>query len=401
MLALLGLILASCTTTENTGSTTTSVEGSTPETTAVHSGPPEEDSSETDQVVMARADQATGYFQAYVYKALLEELGYEVTDPAANEMGPSLAYPLMAAGEVDFWVNGHMPGHLHWFDTLLEDGSLVGNHLTVFGPVPDSPGEHASSFTGSESGELVDGVSQGYLITKSFAERYGITTMDELNASAAALAAFDEVDPDPGNGMFDIYGCQVSFTCDNIIQNQIVFSGWANIQQRVVDSYELVVVEAIDKVSKNLPMVIYAWTPSTYVAQLIPGENVVWLGVDGVLDDSNPSGERGGEGHDQRPGTANIDPDRCPSAAQLGFCRLGWLASDILVTANNDFLSQNPAAAKLFELVSIPVLDVSRALLAQDADADAGEALWLAATDWIAKNREIVDTWLSVASAAG
>ena len=33
-------------------------------------------------VRMARANWSTGYFQAEVYRALLEELGYEVSDPS-------------------------------------------------------------------------------------------------------------------------------------------------------------------------------------------------------------------------------------------------------------------------------------------------------------------------------
>ena len=88
-------------------------------------------------------------------------------------------------------------------------------------------------------------------------------------------------------------------------------------------------------------MVIYTWTPSTYVTELIPGENVVWLAVDDVIDDSNPLGVDGGEGHSQLPGTARIDADQCPAAADHpeGLCQMGWIAADIKVTANNEFLA--------------------------------------------------------------
>lgn len=180
-----------------------------------------------------------------------------------------------------------------------------------------------------------------------------------------------------------------------------MFSGWDNVDQHVTDSYEIMAAEAIAKVSEDAPVVIYMWTPSKYAALLIPGQNVVWLGVNSVLDDSNPSGVRGGEGHDQRPGIANADADRCPSAAELGFCQLGWIATDILVTANNDFLARNPEAAKLFELVSIPVLDVSEALLAQSEGAVTEGAIRILATEWIAENRELVEMWLLEAAVAG
>ncbi len=53
--------------------------------------------------------------QAELYKILLEELGYEVSEPSALELGPSLAYLAMAEGEADFWVNSWYPGHLSWY----------------------------------------------------------------------------------------------------------------------------------------------------------------------------------------------------------------------------------------------------------------------------------------------
>jgi glycine betaine/proline transport system substrate-binding protein len=354
-------------------------------------------------VTMGRADWATGYFQAAVYRALLQELGYEVTDPSELELGPSLAYLGMAQGDFDFWVNSWIPGHLSWLDPELPDGSQVGDHLTIFGPTPTAAGEFADVFVDAP-GEMVAGGLQGFLITKSFAEEYDIKTMDDLNNNPDALAAYDAADPVPGNGIADIYGCQESYTCDNIITDQIAFGNgsepWGNIQQ-VIAGYDSMVAEAVGKANAGEPMVIYTWTPSAYITQLIPGESVVWLGVEAVLDDSNPAGEEGGEAYDQRPGTANIGEDQCPSAADMGTCQVGWIVADILVTANTEFAEANPAAAKLFELVQLSVIDVSLANVAQAGGADTNEAIQGLAADWIADNRDAVDGWLSEAAAAG
>lgn len=60
-------------------------------------------------VTMARADWTTGYFQAEVYKLLMEDLGYNVSEPSSLELGPSLAYLSMSQGEIDFWVNSWYP----------------------------------------------------------------------------------------------------------------------------------------------------------------------------------------------------------------------------------------------------------------------------------------------------
>ena len=160
------------------------------------------------------------------------------------------------------------------------------------------------------------------------------------------------------------------------------------------------VAEAIDKANSDIPMVIYTWTPSAYITQLIPGDNVLWIGVEDVLDDSNPTGQDGGEGHDQRPGTANIGADTCPVAGDLGTCQLGWIAADILVTANADFVDANPAAAALFDVVSLPIIDVSLANVEQDNGRNTNEDIKELAREWIANNRSTVDGWLDAAKAA-
>lgn len=333
-------------------------------------------------ITMARADWSTGYFQAAVYQQMLQELGYEVSDPSELELGPSLAYLAMAEGDFDFWVNSWYPGHSSWWDPELPDGTKVGDHLTVVGE------------------EMIAGGLQGYLVTKSFAEEFGLTTLDDLENNADALAAFDAVDPVPGNGIADIYGCSESWTCDNIITSQIAFSGWQNIQQTIA-GYDAMMAEAVDKANSDVPMVIYTWTPSAYITQLIPGSNVVWIGVEETIDDSNPSGQDGGESHDQRPGTANISADLCPVADVQGVCQLGWIAADIQVTANTMFLEANPVAAKLLEVVVLPIIDVSLANVEQGAGRDTNEDIQALASEWIERNRSTVDGWIADALAAG
>ena len=335
-------------------------------------------------VIAARADWITGYFQAELYKLLLEELGYDVSYPAEIEIGPSLAYLAMAQGDIDYWPNSWYPGHLAWHLPELPDGSQVGHHISIVGE------------------QMLSGGLVGFMVTKSFADEYGVYTMDELNRNAAALAAFDAADPMPGNGVADIFGCAEAWTCEDIITNMIVFGGWDNINQITAD-YDAMFAEAVANVRDGEPMVVLSWTPSAYVTVLRPGDNVYWMGVDEILDDSNPANQEGGERHDQRGadgtgGYATVGADQCPSAANQpdGLCPIGWIASDILITANNDFLSANPAARALFEVVRLPVIDVSLANVAQDR----GESPTDLAVQWLADNRDLVDEWIFFALAA-
>ena len=138
-------------------------------------------------VTMARANWSTGYFQAELARQLMQMLGYEVSDPADAELGPSLAYLAMAQGDADFWVNSWYPGHNSWLEAEMPDGSEVGDHVRAIGNL------------------MTAGGLQGLLITKSFAEEYGINTLDDLNSNADAIAAYDADDANPGNGIADIY----------------------------------------------------------------------------------------------------------------------------------------------------------------------------------------------------
>ena len=335
-------------------------------------------------VTAGRADWSSGYFQGELYKQLLEELGYNVSDPARLELGPSIAYIAMAQGDMDYWPNSWYPAHYAWHAPELPDGTLVGDHVSVVGE------------------ELIAGGLQGFLVTKSFADAYGVYTMDDLNRNAEALAAFDATDRVPGDGKADIFGCSQFWTCGDIIESMITFGGWDNIVQTTA-GYDVMFNQAVRRVNEGIPMVLYTWTPSAYITELRPGDNVYWMGVENILDDSNPAYLQGGESHSQRGpdgtgGFVAISEDQCPSAADQpsGQCKIGWFAADIQVTANSDFLAANPAARALFEAVRLSVIDVSLANLAMSR----GESPTVLATQWIADNRDLVDEWLAAAQAA-
>ena len=326
-------------------------------------------------ITMARADWTSGYFQSQLYKQLLEELGYSVTEPSELELSPYSAYMGMSQGDFDFWVNSWYPGDLFKWAAILPDGSTVGDHLSIVG------------------NEMTAGGAQGLLITKSFADEHGVTHLDQLNDDPAILAAFDANDPFPGNGVADIYGCQESWTCDDVIDSQIAFSNWTNIAQ-LKAGYDAMFAEATVKANAGEPMVFYTWTPSDYLAQLRPGDNVVWLAVEEVIDDSNPTGLEGGEYYDQRPGQANISPEACPAAADADTCQIGWVVANIQVTANTEWLNANPYAAELLCNVTLSVIDVSVANAGRYATEDFIAGL---AADWISDNRALVDGWLEAA----
>ena len=354
-------------------------------TTSPSTGPTSTGPGEGVSVTMARADWRSGYFQAAVYQLLLERLGYDVSEPSKAEFGPQLAYPAMAQGHADFWVNSWYPGHDRWWELELPDGSLVGDHLTKAGAVFRDGG----------------GV-QGLLITKSVADEYGITHIDQLNDDPEIRALFDG----DGDGRAEFLGCQATWTCDDMMESMIAFNEWWHLEQ-IIAGYDAMFAEAVAKVEAGEPVVIYTWTPSAYITQLRPGDNVYWLAMENVLDDSNPLGLEGGEQFDQRYWAGTTDPvqpdvpaEQCPARATADFCQLGWVPADIQVTANSAWLAANPAAAELFRQAKLSVVDVSVMNVEIEGGKNTDAEIALLAARWIAENRATVDEWIAAALAA-
>ncbi|MEM7091898.1 MAG: glycine betaine ABC transporter substrate-binding protein [Actinomycetota bacterium] len=332
---------------------------------------------------MGRANWSSGYVQAQILHDLMEELGYEVSSPDELEFAPDLGYQTMAEGDMDFWANSWYPGHLSWWEGELTDGTNVGDHLTRL-----------------EGSLMPGGGLQGMLITKAWAEAEGITTMDQINADEAL---YSQLDTD-GNGKGEFYGCPEDWTCDDIMSSQIEFAGWDNLEQTQA-GYDAMFAEFLDLASAGEPAIIYTWTPTSYLAQAIPGELTMWLSVneESVLDDSNPLGREGGEEYNQRRdgqiGYTGLSADTCLQGPDG--CQVGWLAADIEITANTDWMADNPAAEALFREFAPPLIDLAIAGVALSNSDGAQADVEAIAAGWIADNRALVDGWLDTARAAG
>lgn len=332
-------------------------------------------------VNMGRANWSTGYVHAQILHDLMEELGYEVSSPADQEFAPDLGYQTMAVGDMDFWANSWYPGHLSWWEGDLPDGTSVGDNLERI-----------------EGSGLPAAGLQGLLITRSWAEDNGIGTIEDINDNPELIAALDS----DGNGLGEIFGCPEDWTCDDIIASQIAFGGWDNIEQ-VQAGYDAMFADFLTRVNAEEPAIMYTWAPTQYLAQAIPGQNVLWLSQESVLDDSNPLGREGGESYSQfdingNPGFTALGAETCTQGPEG--CQTGWVGADIEVTVNADFISDKPAARALFEAFNPPIIDV--AILDQmRAAGDGSQAdVERLAAQWITDNRGLADEWVGAGLAA-
>ena len=79
---------------------------------------------------------------------------------------------------------------------------------------------------------------------------------------------------------------------------------------------------------------------------------------------------------------------------------MGSLGADLDIVANTDFLQNNPAAAKLFEVMTIPLADISKQNRRMNAGGNPQEHIDAHTDEWIALNRDLFDCWLAKARQA-
>ncbi len=343
---------------------------------------PAADAGSLGSATMGRANWSSGYVQAAILRDLLVEAGYEISEPADAEFAPDLGYQAMATGEIDFWANSWYPGHLSWWEGELPDGSQVGDNLERI-----------------EGSLMQGGGLQGMLVTKSWAEENGVLTLDQINDDEALWSQLDS----DGNGKGEFFGCPEDWTCDDIMASQIEFAGWDNLEQTQA-GYDAMFAEFLTKAQAGEPAIIYTWTPTSYLAQAIPGETTMWLSVEesSVLDDSNPLGKEGGEAYCQRCGESigytGLGEDTCLGSDG---CQVGWEAADIEITANKAWIAENPVAREMFNQFKPPLIDLAIAGIALDASDGSTDAVNEIAAGWIADNRDLATSWVEAAVAAG
>ena len=310
-----------------------------------------DEGGERQPVRMARATWDTGWFQAEVYRLLMQRLGYQVEGPVT--MDNDEFYEAVAVGEVDLWANG-------WFPT--QDVFLQEDHVELVGTQVD------------------DGALQGYFVDKATAEAHGITNLGDL-ASPELAALFDE----DGDGLADLTGCEPSWGCAAIIDHHLEAYGLRDTVEQVQGAYSPSIRATFDRYRAGRPVLYYTWTPNWTVGELQPGRDVVWLETPfpslpveqaAYLDRTTIAGIRG---------CAN-DP-----------CQVGWPPNDIRVVANARFLEANPSIRSLLEQVVIPLGDISAQNALMVADEGDPDDIRRHAEQWVDANQALVEGWIKTA----
>ncbi|MBN8241604.1 glycine betaine/L-proline ABC transporter substrate-binding protein ProX [Nitratireductor aquimarinus] len=299
-------------------------------------------------IKMAQATWDTGWFHSEIYKQLFEELGYTVDGPTTLDNPPF--YQAVGYGDVDLWVNGWFPIHDTYRPAFEGSAEIIG-------------------------AVAAGGALQGYLVDKASAEKFDIKTLDDFKRDEVK-EAFDR----DGDGKADLVACPPGWGCEVAIEGHLTEYGLKDHINEIKASYSASMADAVAAHDSGEPILFYTWTPNWTVNELKLGEDVVWIQVPEEATEENAAA-----------GIASCVADPCV---------MGFEANDIVPVANSKFLEENPAVAAVLKTASIPLEDIFAQNSAMNDGADSPEDIKKQASDWIEKNREMVDGWLEEARKA-
>ncbi|MDJ1172979.1 glycine betaine/L-proline ABC transporter substrate-binding protein ProX [Roseofilum capinflatum] len=289
-------------------------------------------------------------FQTEIVNQALEELGYETAEIAELEVATMVV--AISNGDLDYTT-------IHW----------ENNQSNLY---QNSGGEEKLS----KLGAIVPNLVQGYQIDKKTADEYQITNLEQLQDPEIAKL-FDT----DGDGKANLIGCNSGWACELTIEHHIQAYDLQDTVEQDVGQYSALIADAITRYNQGESVLFYIWTPFWLGSVLEPGEDTIWLQV----DQTDLPGEQ----------QALTEADTTANGKNIGFP-----VDRMRILANKEFVEANPAAKKLFEVVEVPIEDISDQNNLMRQGEDTPEDIKRHAQEWIADNQELFDSWVEQALAA-
>jgi len=308
-------------------------------------------------VKSARATWTTGYFLEALYSRALEDLGYTVTKP--KDLSNPVFYQAVCQGDVDFWANGWFPLQKAQLPEDFEQKAKLAGTIVKAGAI------------------------QGYLVSKQAVEEFDITSLDDFKREEVK-EAFDA----NGDGKADLVACPPGWGCEKMIAHHMQVYGLKEHFNLIKAGYSASMADAIARYEGGEPIIFYTWTPNWTVYKLKPGKDVMWINVPEIIPTP------GQEGFEKAMVQSGVE------GAVTDPIKMGFVANDINVVANLEFLANNPAAARLFELMSVPLEDIARQNNRMFEGEDSPRDIEGHVQEWIAGHQDQWDGWQAQARQA-
>ncbi|MBS0293470.1 MAG: glycine betaine/L-proline ABC transporter substrate-binding protein ProX [Proteobacteria bacterium] len=287
-------------------------------------------------------------FQTLLVMKALQRLGYEVQP--IKEVEYPTAHIAIANGDATFMANHWNPLHADYYQNAGGDARLY------------------------RKGVYSGNAAQGYLIDKKTAEQYHITNIAQLKDPRIARL-FDS----NGDGKADLTGCTPGWGCEAMIEHHLDAYGLRATVTHQQGSYAALIADTIARFKAGKPVLYYTWTPYWVSYELKPGKDVVWLEVP----------------FSSMPGAQQGQDTRLPNGKNYGF-----VANQQQIVANKAWVDKNPAAAKLFAVMQLPVADINAQNHLMSRGQNRSADIERHANGWIAAHRKRFDGWIEQALAA-
>ncbi len=287
-------------------------------------------------------------FQTLLVSRALEELGYTVEPPAP--MSYADAHAAIGRGEGSFLA-------VHW-DPLNDDlFAAAGGDRVLF-----------------RSGLYVPEALQGYLIDARTAREHRIERIDQLKEPA--LRRLFDTD---GDGKANLVGCAPGWSCEAIIDHHLEAYGLRDHITHDKGDYDERIAAVVRRKRSGKPVLYYGWTPHWASALLRPGADVVWLEV----PFSALPGKRTG-----------VD-----TTLVTGH-NFGFALNNQRIISRKDWVAANPSAGRLFEVMTLPIEDISAQNLRMHRGERSPADIARHVDAWIVENQALFDSWLQKARAS-
>ena len=287
-------------------------------------------------------------FQTLLISRAMEKLGYTVKAP--QEIEYATGHLSIANGDATYLSSHWDPLHAAFFANAGGDAKLWRNST------------------------YISNALQGYLIDKKTADQHNITHLSQLSEPKIA-ALFDT----NGDGKADLTGCNPGWGCELAIEHHLdTYKLRASITHNQ-GSYSALMADTLARYQQGQPIFYYTWTPYWLSSVLRPGRDVVFLQVPFSAQKGDPS----------------KTSTQMPDGRDYGF-----VPNVQRIVANKAFTDQNPAAAKLFELMVLPVADVNAQNLRMNHGENKEKDVERHVDGWIKAHQKTFDGWIAQSLAA-
>ena len=287
-------------------------------------------------------------FQTLLVMKALQQLGYDVQP--FREVDYPLAHISVAQGDATFIANHWNPHHAEFYKAAGGDAKL------------------------SRKGVFAAGAAQGYMIDKRTADQHKITHISQL--ADPKLARLFDTD---GDGKADLLGPNAGWGGEAVVEHQLTAFKLRDTVRYVQGNYPALISDTLARFKQGKPVLFYAWTPYWLSNVLRTGVDTVWLEVP----------------RSAMPGVQAGTDTRMPNGKNYGFP-----INNQYIVGNKVWVGQQPAAAKLFELMKLPVADISAQNHLMSQGQGKAADIERHTDAWIKAHQATFDGWLKQARAA-